>query len=67
MVQRCRAAKNVLMRPAQQAIIDEFEVRPRIDPAAELGLRYDDIDDHRDGREVPVEVAEKIETVWWRT
>ncbi len=33
----------------------------------ELGLRYDDIDDYLEGREVPVEVAEKIETIWWRT
>ncbi len=39
MVRRCRAAKNVLMRPAQQVIIDEFEVRPRIDPAAEVAAR----------------------------
>ena len=33
----------------------------------ELGLRYDDIDDYLEGREVPEEVAEKIETVWLRT
>lgn len=33
----------------------------------ELGLRYDDIDDYLEGREVPEEVAEKIETVWRRT
>lgn len=33
----------------------------------ELGLRYDDIDDYLEGREVPDEIAEKIETIWWRT
>ena len=33
----------------------------------ELGLRYDDIDDYLEGREVPEEVAEKIEAIWWRT
>lgn len=33
----------------------------------ELGLRYDDIDDLLEGRDVPEEVAEKIETIWWRT
>ncbi|MDO5681685.1 MAG: ammonia-dependent NAD(+) synthetase [Propionibacteriaceae bacterium] len=33
----------------------------------ELGLRYDDIDDYLEGREVPEEVAERIETIWLRT
>ncbi|WP_226346894.1 ammonia-dependent NAD(+) synthetase [Agilicoccus flavus] len=33
----------------------------------ELGLTYDHIDDYLEGREVPDDVAEKIETVWWRT
>lgn len=33
----------------------------------ELGLRYDDIDDFLEGREVPDAVAEKIESVWLRT
>ena len=33
----------------------------------ELGLRYDDIDDYLEGREVPEAVAERIETIWWRT
>lgn len=33
----------------------------------ELGLRYDDIDDYLEGREVPDDIAEKIETIWWRT
>ena len=33
----------------------------------ELGLRYDDIDDYLEGREVPAEVAEKIEAIWLRT
>ncbi|MDO5699210.1 MAG: ammonia-dependent NAD(+) synthetase [Dermatophilus congolensis] len=33
----------------------------------ELGLRYDDIDDYLEGREVPEAVAEKIEGIWWRS
>lgn len=34
---------------------------------AELGLRYDDIDDFVEGRVVPDDVAERIETIWLRT
>ncbi|OYO20867.1 NAD(+) synthase [Enemella dayhoffiae] len=33
----------------------------------ELGLSYDHIDDYLEGREVPDQVAERIEQVWWRT
>ena len=33
----------------------------------ELGLRYDDIDDYLEGREVPTAAAERIEQVWWRS
>lgn len=33
----------------------------------ELGLRYDDIDDYLEGREVPKAAAERIEQVWWRS
>ena len=33
----------------------------------ELGLRYDDIDDYLEGREVPPAAAERIEQVWWRS
>ncbi|MGJ3509996.1 ammonia-dependent NAD(+) synthetase [Enemella sp. A6] len=33
----------------------------------ELGLRYDDIDDYLEGREVATEVAEKIEQVYLRS
>ncbi|WP_238423383.1 ammonia-dependent NAD(+) synthetase [Gordonia sp. 'Campus'] len=32
----------------------------------ELGLRYDDIDDYLEGRDIPVEAAEKIEATWIR-
>ena len=32
----------------------------------ELGLRYDDIDDYLEGRDVPGEVAERIEAAWHR-
>ncbi|SDU82286.1 ammonia-dependent NAD(+) synthetase [Gordonia westfalica] len=32
----------------------------------ELGLTYDEIDDYLEGREVPVETAEKIEAAWHR-
>ena len=33
----------------------------------EMGLRYDDIDDYLEGREVPESAAERIEQVWWRS
>ena len=33
----------------------------------ELGLSYEHIDDYLEGREVPAEVAEKIEATWLRT
>ena len=33
----------------------------------ELGISYDNIDDYLEGREVPGDVAEKIETKWLRT
>lgn len=33
----------------------------------ELGLKYDDIDDYLEGREVPPAAAERIEQVWWRS
>lgn len=33
----------------------------------ELGLSYDLIDDYLEGREVPDDVAERIESIWWRT
>ncbi len=32
----------------------------------ELGLRYDDIDDYLEGREIPEDAAEKIEAAWHR-
>ena len=32
----------------------------------ELGLRYDDIDDYLEGREIPEQIAETIEAVWHR-
>ncbi|MDO5634167.1 MAG: ammonia-dependent NAD(+) synthetase [Micrococcus sp.] len=33
----------------------------------ELGLRYDDIDDYLEGREIDPEVAEKLEGIWTRS
>ncbi|MBX7558004.1 NAD(+) synthase, partial [Streptomyces sp. tea 10] len=33
----------------------------------ELGLRYDDIDDFLEGKDVPEEVARKIESTFLRT
>ena len=45
-------------------LLDENAGRPDED---ELGLRYDDIDDYLEGREVPEAGAERIETVWLRT
>ena len=44
-------------------LLDENEGRTDED---ELGLRYDDIDDYLEGRDVPEQVAETIESVWHR-
>ncbi|AVM63804.1 NAD synthase [Dietzia sp. HMSC21D01] len=44
-------------------LLDENEGRTDED---ELGLRYDDIDDYLEGRDVPEQVAETIESVWQR-
>ncbi len=44
-------------------LLDENEGQTDED---ELGLRYDDIDDYLEGRDVPEQVAETIESVWQR-
>lgn len=44
-------------------LLDENEGRTDED---ELGLRYDDIDDYLEGRDIPEQVAETIESVWHR-
>ena len=44
-------------------LLDENEGRTDED---ELGLRYDDIDDYLEGRDVPEQIAETIESVWHR-
>ena len=44
-------------------LLDENEGQTDED---ELGLRYDDIDDYLEGRDVPEHVARTIETVWHR-
>lgn len=45
-------------------LLDENVARTDED---ELGLRYDDLDDYLEGRIVPDDIAERIETTWWRT
>ncbi|AWH94032.1 NAD synthase [Dietzia lutea] len=44
-------------------LLDENEGQTDED---ELGLRYDDIDDYLEGRDVPEQIAETIESVWHR-
>ena len=34
---------------------------------AELGMTYEDIDDYLEGKDVPTEVAEKLEGIWLRS
>lgn len=46
---------------------DLLDERPGQADEAELGLSYDHIDDYLEGREVPAEVAERIESIWLRT
>lgn len=46
---------------------DLLDGKPLRTDEDELGLRYDDIDDYLEGREVPDDVAERIETIWRRS
>ena len=46
---------------------DLLDDRPQRSDEEELGLRYDDIDDYLEGREVPDAVAENIESRFLRT
>ena len=46
---------------------DLLDGKPLRTDEDELGIAYDDIDDYLEGREVPVEVAEKIEQRWLRS
>ena len=52
---------------AKQPTADLLDERPGQADETELGMRYDDIDDYLEGREVPREVAEKIEAIHRRT
>ncbi|MCT1430385.1 ammonia-dependent NAD(+) synthetase [Brachybacterium muris] len=46
---------------------DLLDGRPGQTDEAELGLRYDDIDDYLEGREIDEAAAEKLETIFLRT
>ena len=46
---------------------DLLDGKPLRTDEDELGIAYDEIDDYLEGREVPVEVAEKIEQKWFRS
>lgn len=67
---QCRALLQHLGAPQQ--LWDKVPTADLLDEAAgqtdeaELGLRYDDIDDYLEGRDVPQEVAEKLEQAWVR-
>lgn len=46
---------------------DLLDDNPGQTDEAELGISYDHIDAYLEGREVPDDVAERIEAAWWRT
>ncbi|NNG20316.1 ammonia-dependent NAD(+) synthetase [Naumannella sp. ID2617S] len=58
------AAEPLWSKVPTADLLDKNAGRPDED---ELGLRYDDIDDYLEGREVPEAVAEQIEQTWRRT
>jgi NAD+ synthase len=64
-VLRHLGAPERLWRKAPTA--DLLDDRPLQTDEDELGLKYDDIDDYLEGREVPGQVAESIETRFLRT
>ena len=52
---------------AKAPTADLLDERPGQTDEAELGISYDHIDAYLEAREVPVEVAERIEAAWRRT
>lgn len=64
LLQQLGAPERLWAKSPTADLLDENVGRTDED---ELGLRYDDIDDYLEGREVPSEVAERIENIWWRT
>lgn len=58
------AEERLWIKPPTADLLDE---RPGQTDEAELGIEYDHIDAYLEGREVPEEVAERIEAAWWRT
>lgn len=46
---------------------DLLDGRPGQADEAELGLRYDDIDDYLEGRDIDATAAEKLEGIWLRS
>lgn len=52
---------------AKQATADLLDDRPALSDEDELGVRYDDLDDYLEGREVPDAVAERIEELYLRS
>lgn len=64
LLQHLGAPESLWNKVPTADLLDEFVARTDED---ELGLRYDDLDDYLEGRTVPDEAAERIETTWWRT
>ncbi|GMA41459.1 ammonia-dependent NAD(+) synthetase [Mobilicoccus caccae] len=64
LLQHLGASERLWAKTPTADLLDENAGRADED---ELGLTYEHIDDFLEGREVPDEVAEKIEDRWWRT
>ena len=64
MLQHLGAAERLWAKVPTADLLDDKAGQP---DEVELGLSYDHIDDYLEGREVPDEVAEKIEGYWLRT
>ena len=58
------ASEQLVGKAPTADLLDENPGRTDED---ELGLRYDDIDDFLEGKDVPEEIAEKLEQTFLRT
>ena len=64
LLQHLGAPERVWAKVPTADLLDDKAGQP---DEVELGLKYDDIDDYLEGRDVPEAAAERIEQVWWRS
>lgn len=64
LLQTLGAQERLWAKEPTADLLDDVPGRP---DETELGLTYDHIDDYLEGRDVPSDVAERIESLWWRS